>query len=284
MIICISVSSVSIRISTTLSIDDPVFIDHIKFAVQGHFEKDYQNIVDVIHKLGTKHLQSISITVPGSLNSDRSKIVIASNLQSWVDRPIKSLLQDEFNCDIYIENSTVSSALAEAYYGSGQNEDFVFIKWGNGLGGSSVRKIDNKINIYSFEPGHMILKINGNLCSCGNKGCLETYVAGKGIKEIYKKNPNELTDYEWNEVIENFVDGIQQILSIRPTKLLIFDGGIAVHHPEKLKEIKVLLDSQLTVIPCPTIKLCQYKEHSSLFGSVASIKYNDRYKLFTFHL
>ncbi len=38
------------------------------------------------------------------------------------------------------------------------------------------------------EFGHMSIDLHGEICECGNPGCLQAYVSGHAIAERYKNN------------------------------------------------------------------------------------------------
>ena len=74
--------------------------------------------------------------------------------------------------------------MGEQAFGSAHGmRDFIVITLGTGMG--SCVFSDGNVNLgydgYAGEVGHTCVKIDGRLCGCGKKGCLETYTATKGI-------------------------------------------------------------------------------------------------------
>lgn len=66
------------------------------------------------------------------------------------------------------------------------------------------------------------------------------------------------------------------IILMRPAKLIILSGGIAINQPERLArivvQIKNVLKKRLKVYPVPEIRLSKYGEEIGLCGALALIK------------
>ena len=94
-------------------------------------------------------------------------------------------LKKYFSNPIYIRNDAKCAAMAEKIYGAMRDySDGVFLTLGTGIGGAVI--MDGKLlepKRYSgFEFGHMTINKGGRLCSCGKRGCFETYASIKALK------------------------------------------------------------------------------------------------------
>ena len=65
------------------------------------------------------------------------------------------------------------------------------------------------------EVGHMIVKPNGYLCTCGNRGCLEQYASATGIVHIAQDKAEE---YEGDSRLKAMIDNGDEI-----TAKIVFD-------------------------------------------------------------
>ena len=135
-----------------------------------------------------------------------------------------------------MRNDGKCAALAEKVFGSMKEyDDCVFINIGTGIGGAAF--IDGKLlepKRYSgFEFGHMVVNKGGRQCSCGKKGCFETYASIKSLK-------NKVT-----ETLDMDSDISGQYLR---EELLIKD------HPGVQEDLEVFLD-YLTVGVCNLIDI-----------------------------
>ena len=112
--------------------------------------------------------------------------------------PLAAMLRDRLGLAVAVANDGHVIGLGEQQYGSAHGlSEFAIVTIGHGLGCSVF---SNKMphlgsNGFAGEFGHTCAVDGGRQCECGLKGCLETYVAAKGIiqtaKELLEKNPYE---------------------------------------------------------------------------------------------
>ena len=77
--------------------------------------------------------------------------------------------------------------LGEYTFGAGRGVDkIVCLGIGTGIGGGLV--INSRLNLNlggtSAELGHTVIDMNGPLCGCGTRGCLEAYASGPAITAL----------------------------------------------------------------------------------------------------
>lgn len=106
------------------------------------------------------------------------------NLKAWEMIPLKRLFEEALSLPVVVENDVNCAAYAEHRKGSGRGtKHFVCITLGTGVGGGIVvgGKLNRGFSGFAGEVGHMVIDINGPLCSCGKRGCLESYVKAQAI-------------------------------------------------------------------------------------------------------
>lgn len=152
-------------------------------------------------------LIGIGIGAP-SANYKTGSLEYPSNL-NWGKVDIYSVVGQYSDLPVVIENDANAAAIGELKYGAAKDfKNFIEITLGTGLGSGIV--LDGNI-VYGFEGlageiGHTIILENGRNCSCGRKGCLETYSSANGIKrtvfELLSQHTNEsiLREYSFNEL------------------------------------------------------------------------------------
>ena len=97
-----------------------------------------------------------------------------------------------------LTNDANAAALGEKVYGKAKNmKDFLALTVGTGLGGGII--IDGELvygkHGFAGELGHTLVNVNGRMCACGKKGCLETYVSATGIRRtVYKLLADSMED------------------------------------------------------------------------------------------
>jgi len=95
-------------------------------------------------------------------------------------------MQEELGVPACLGNDASLAALAENVYGAGQGTDnMVYVTVSTGIGGGIIAngELYNGGVGTAGEIGHTILQVDGLTCSCGGRGCLETFAAGWALAE-----------------------------------------------------------------------------------------------------
>jgi glucokinase len=100
------------------------------------------------------------------------------------DLPFRSLMGERLGLPVYVDNDVNLAVLAELRLGAARGARFaVMLTLGTGIGGAIV--IDGRIyrgaDGAAGELGHMTVDVDGPLCDCGNRGCLEAVVSGPAL-------------------------------------------------------------------------------------------------------
>lgn len=146
-------------------------------------------------------LLGVGVGVPGLVDVSSGLLRLAPNLH-WEDVPVGDMLASIFDCPIYVENEANVAALGEYYFGAVQNvKDFIYLSAGIGLGSGIVigGKLFRGMYGYAGEAGHMTIDVNGEMCSCGKKGCWETFV---GPRAIVRRIQQSLDEGEESSLLE----------------------------------------------------------------------------------
>ncbi len=130
-----------------------------------------------------ERIEGVGIGCPGAIDSRAGVIRYANNLY-WKDVPLADELHKTVNAPICISNDANVAALGEARFGAGKEySDTAFVTLGTGVGGGIV--VDGKLfegyNGMGAEIGHMVIKADGVLCTCGRRGCLESYASATAL-------------------------------------------------------------------------------------------------------
>jgi N-acetylglucosamine repressor len=152
----------------------------------------------------------IGIGAPGLVDAGRGVVLNAVNV-GWHDLPLTDLLSQRTSLPVYATNDCHTAALAEHLFGGGQeSETLVVVNVGYGVGAGMVIKGQllpgNPFG--AGEIGHLVVDPGGELCSCGNRGCLETVASTRGILRRAKQRGigavqrEEAEEPECTQVIE----------------------------------------------------------------------------------
>ena len=164
-----------------------------KDAMPTGIERPYQEIIADMAALCKKvaadagiemsEIQSIGVGVPGLFDNKTGMIPFCTNL-GWHDIPFVAEMKKHLDTPVYGDNDATVAGLAESVAGvSAGIRDSVFLTLGTGVGGGII--IDGKpysgAHGCGSEIGHMMIKMGGELCTCGNYGCFERYASATAI-------------------------------------------------------------------------------------------------------
>ncbi|MBE5804561.1 MAG: ROK family protein [Clostridiales bacterium] len=143
-------------------------------------------------------LASIGIGIPGIADPHTGVVPFCTNL-GWVNVPLRETFRKYIDKPILIDNDATVAGLAESVAGvSAGTDSSVFLTLGTGVGAGIVirGKVWSGFHGIGSEVGHMIMEIDGEPCSCGNRGCLERYTSATAIirmaREAVDKHPESL--------------------------------------------------------------------------------------------
>ncbi|MCX6081376.1 MAG: ROK family transcriptional regulator [Chloroflexi bacterium] len=122
----------------------------------------------------------IGIGTPGLIDAPHGIIRQAVNLR-WRDLPLGDLLTKRYNLPCYLSNDSHAAAVGEYIFGQHQKDcqNQVVIKAGRGISAGIILNGQLYVGESSMagEIGHVTMLEGGELCPCGNTGCLETLVS-----------------------------------------------------------------------------------------------------------
>lgn len=103
-----------------------------------------------------------------------------SPLLTAADTDLKSAFSQRHSCPLYVDNDANMLTLAELWFGAGRElSNFAVVTIEHGVGMGLV--LDNRLFRGSrgmgLELGHTKVQLDGALCRCGQRGCLEAYLA-----------------------------------------------------------------------------------------------------------
>jgi predicted NBD/HSP70 family sugar kinase len=124
-------------------------------------------------------LSALGLGVPGFVDGEAGVVEWSSTL---LDRrvPLAAAVQGRLGLPVAIDNDANLVALAELWFGAGRRlADFavVTIEHGVGMGLVLNHRIYRGARGIGMELGHTKVQLDGALCRCGQRGCLEAYVA-----------------------------------------------------------------------------------------------------------
>jgi glucokinase len=130
-------------------------------------------------------LRGVGFGAPGAVDHRTGAVAHAGNLPGWAGSfPLAEKLSADLGLKVRGGNDVQVATEAEFELGAGKDYDSLLgVFWGTGVGGGIV--LDGKEwagRGAAGEIGHVVVEIDGELCGCGRRGCMEAY-AGRGSME-----------------------------------------------------------------------------------------------------
>ncbi|MEM8978488.1 MAG: ROK family protein [Pseudomonadota bacterium] len=129
--------------------------------------------------LSSDQISGLGLGLPGLVDF-QSGSVKWSPLLSSRDVPLADIISEATSIDTLLDNDANLLTLAELWFGKGRDmSSFVMVTIENGIGMGCV--LDNRlfrgVRGMGMELGHTKVQLDGALCRCGKRGCLEAYLS-----------------------------------------------------------------------------------------------------------
>lgn len=165
--------------------DDPdSLLQHIQYSIQ--------EAIDDAH-VWQGELLTIGVALPGQIDTNNEQLLFAPNLNVR-NVPLAAMLKEHFDCPVALLNDVNSQGIGEYRIGVGEHQKhlvYLFVSYGIGsciiLDGKLYTGADN----LAGEFGHIVVSIDGPVCGCGQRGCLEGIASRRAmiqtIQAAYKE-------------------------------------------------------------------------------------------------
>lgn len=220
--------------------------------------------------------------------------------------PFSSMMKEYYpDLPIYLTNDANAAAIGEMIYGGAKDmQDFLVVTLGTGLGSGFVAhgKLIYGYSGFAGELGHVIVSPDGRQCSCGRKGCLETYVSATGVKRsAYKMMAKSIAPSPLREIPFNKMDAkiisdaaeagdelaretfeytgemlgkaLANVVAITSPEAIFLMGGLAKAGELLFKPTREAMEKNLMQIFKGTVKLIpsQLMKNAAIYGAAALV-------------
>ncbi len=128
----------------------------------------------------------ISAACAGPLDPATGFVFSSPNIPGWVNFPLGEKLIERFGIPVLVGNDANLAAVAEWKYGAGQGyHDLIYLTISTGIGGGVISHDQLLLGHRGLaaELGHITVLPDGPLCSCGQRGHLESLASGPAIAQ-----------------------------------------------------------------------------------------------------
>ena len=235
-------------------------------------------------QIDQKEIGGLGISAPGVIDLETNTTLFLPNLYTeWRNIPVGERMKSYLGLDVAMLNDVRAITYGEWVFGAGQGVDsMACFAIGTGVGGGLI--VNNQL-VLGFdgtagELGHQTVDLNGPLCGCGNRGCIEVFAsgpaiaaeAGRGIRQGWSTKIMDLIDNDLNKLTPKAVAdaanmgdafalevwnragtylgvGIANILTCVGVKRIVIGGGVGKAGDLLLNPIKKVVKERVHLMP-----------------------------------
>ncbi len=150
-------------------------------------------------------IEAIGIGSPGTPDNKEGVLVYSNNLPFNM-APMRRIIREVIDLPVFIENDANCAAMAESVAGAAREvSDSVTITIGTGIGCGVIigNRIFSGFNQAGSEFGHTVLVAGGVPCTCGRKGCFESYASATALIRMTKEAAAAHPESLLNDIIKS---------------------------------------------------------------------------------
>ncbi len=288
--------------------DEPT---HVELGPDSVVERTVRRIEQLVQKTGLarRDLRAGGMCSPGPLLLEEGKIIRACNLPGFDQFNFRAKFSRALNLPMIMEHDAAAACWGEYWCGAGQGtKNIVLFTLGTGIGGGVIYggEVFRAGGGNHPELGHMIIKLGGRQCTCGQRGCLETYASAthtaaraqdalkegreSSLQPIFKKQGSvsckDVFDHAkaGDPLADEIVDGTAEALaqaciimlhSIEPQRVILM-GGMVKAGEMLAERVRKFYQGMLWFLKEETMEICLAKLGSDAgFIGAAGIAMHD---------
>jgi predicted NBD/HSP70 family sugar kinase len=171
---------------------------------------------------------------------------------------------------VHVQNEADTAALSEYEFSEGDAKDsLIFVTCGAGVGAGIVLndRLFTGMQGMAGEIGHSILQIDGPLCSCGRKGCAETFFGARTLAKL----PDPAQGGHYLGVV------LQNLWTTFNPSMLVVGGPSCDRYPAIVQVAQTTLQGYAASagMAAPTVRAARYGLLASAVGAAALVLHHD---------
>jgi glucokinase len=225
----------------------------------------------------------VGLVVPGLVDEAAQVALEASNF-AWRDTPLPKLLHETTGLSVSLGHDSRSGCLAEVKHGAARNRNTVlFVPIGSGIGSSLSIAGAILAEPWVGEIGHCIVDPTGEVCACGEKGCLETIASARGIGRAYQSLTGRRASSEeiaqlvskgdpqatviWTRAVEMLASVLAPCIALTAPEVVVIGGGLSTAGPTLISPLNEAIDRRLALTDGPPVVQAAFGRWSACIGA-----------------
>jgi len=256
--------------------------------------------------LTNKQISGIGVSATGQIDVNEGTVAgAAGHIKNWEGCCIKDYIKQIYPGPVAVMNDANCAALAEQWIGGAKGvSDAIVITIGTGVGGGIIANSEIICGAGggAGELGHITIRNNGKMCSCGNRGCYEQYASTtalvKMVRQSYKAGKLQSGLFEGSEIngrtifiaagkdsnldqlldkwIGYVADGLVGMIHVFSPEVVLVGGGVSAQKKLFIDPLREKVLSRIMPVYAKVVKLDCAKLGNDA-GMVGAIYYCMKY-------
>jgi glucokinase len=153
-----------------------------------------------------KQVRAVGVLSPGQASLAKGIVYRSANLPLWKNVRLRAKVGRALKLPAVLENDANAAAYGEWWAGAGKKrklDNLFMFTLGTGVGGGLVYQGQVVRGSFDFatEVGHWVMIPGGELCGCGQRGCLERYTSAKFTAQRATKKLAEVPELQGSSAL-----------------------------------------------------------------------------------
>lgn len=209
--------------------------------------------------------ESIGIGIPGVVEADTGRVSHAVNL-GLRGLELGARLEAALGTRVFVENDVNAAAVAAFHrVGTPSSQSMAYLNLGTGLAAGLI--LDGRLwrgsRGTAGEVGHIPIDPNGPLCTCGQRGCLETVASGSAVARLWPTDhprpvqalfdaaaagdPRAITIA--GDLVENIAAAVRVLVLTIDVDIVVIGGGLSSLGDPLLQSVRAVFTRWSTTSP-----------------------------------
>ncbi len=211
------------------------------------------------------------VVVPGEVDTEAGVARYSANI-GWRDVPLRDLLATDIATPVALGHDVAAAALAERELGAAAGlADCTVVVIGTGI--ASVSTVGGRVRRGAHggagELGHVPVRPGGEICACGQRGCLEAYSSARAVATRYaaarggaatsadvvaRLDTDPVAARIWHEAVDALADALVGVTMLDDPERIVLAGGLSGAGDALLEPLRAAVTSRLAWRPAPLIE------------------------------
>jgi len=229
---------------------------------------------------------AVGVAVPGWVDDAAGRALWSANL-GWRDLDLRDAVAAHCHLPVAVGQDVRAGLQGEHRFGAARGvHNVLFVPLGTGL--ASALLIAGRPVAGTFcagEIGHVVIEPGGELCGCGQRGCLETVASAGAIGRRWSArsgSPGDAADVArltaegdplaasvWREAVEALAATLAPVVAATGTELVLVGGGLVRAGEVLLGPLRAALTSRLGICDGVAIAAAALGDRAGALGAAA---------------